>query len=142
MTFATKNPDETVRVIVVEDNEDDRELLLRQLRKSKTDENVKFIGDGKVALDYLLHRPPPAPFCELLAIFLDLDLPSLGGMEILRRLRRTARYKDLPVIVMTSSIDPRNFEECQRLKVSAFVSKPVTFESFSRAITALNPLAR
>ena len=131
---ANLNP---VRVLIVEDNVDDRELLLRQLRKSKTDGNVKFISDGKEALEYLSNLPPPTPFNDMIAIFLDLKLPSMSGLEILRRIKKIPRVKDIPVIVMTASIDPKDFEECQKHRVASFVAKPVTFESFSKAITGL-----
>ncbi len=88
-------------------------------------------------MDFLLNLPPALPFCELIAVFLDLKLPSMNGVEMLRRLRRIPRVQNISVIVMTSSLDPKDFEECQRLKVAAFIPKPVTFESFSKAITSL-----
>jgi two-component system response regulator len=137
MNAFNPTPAETVRVVVVEDNIDDQALLVRQLRKSEIEHHVKFITDGREALDYLSHMPPAAPFCDLIAIFLDLKLPGLGGLEILRRIKKLPRVKNIPVIVMTSSLDPKDFEECQRLKVASFVTKPVTFESFSKAITGL-----
>jgi len=130
-----------VRVVVVEDNEDDRELLVRQLRKSGIDEHVKFLSDGKVALEYLSDLPPSAPFCDLIAIFLDLKLPGMNGVELLRRIRKTPRVHNTPVVIMTSSLDPKDFEACQDLKVSAYIPKPVTFELFSTAITSLPHLA-
>ncbi len=129
-----------VRVVVVEDDEDDRLLLLRQLRKSRIDENVKFISDGKEALEFLSHLPPPRPFCELIAIFLDLKLPGMNGIQLLRRIRKTPLVQNTPVIIMTSSLDPKDFEACNALKVSAFIPKPVTFELFSQAITRLHNL--
>jgi two-component system response regulator len=137
MLLFEPKPPEIVRVLVVEDNADDRDLLIRQLRKTKTDNHVKFISDGKVAMDFLSNLPPPAPFCDLMAIFLDLKLPSISGLEILRRIKKLPRVKNIPVIIMTSSLDPKDFEECQRLKVASFVLKPITFESFSKAITGL-----
>ncbi len=126
-----------VRVVVVEDNEDDRDLLVRQLRKSGIDSHVKFFADGREALTFLLNLPPPQPFTDLIAIFLDLKLPGMSGVEVLREIRRLPRVAGVPVIIMTSSLDPRDFEACQELKVAAFVPKPITFESFSKAITGL-----
>jgi two-component system response regulator len=126
-----------VRVVVVEDNIDDRDLLIRQLRKSRIDEHVKFLTDGKEALDFLSHLPPAMPFMDLIAIFLDLKLPGLNGVELLRAIRSLPRVQNIPVIIMTSSLDPKDFEECQALKVAAFVPKPITFDSFSKAITGL-----
>jgi len=138
MTYTDSAP--IIRVLVVEDNEDDRALLLRQLRKSRIDSHVKFITDGKEALDFLLTLPPPRPFCDLITIFLDLKLPSMSGVEMLRRIRKIPRVQDIPVVVMTASLDPKDFEECQQLEVAAFIPKPVTFEAFSKAITSLTKL--
>jgi CheY-like chemotaxis protein len=126
-----------VRVVVVEDDEDDRLLLTRQLKKSQIDSHVKFFADGKEALAFLTTLPPALPFTDLIAIFLDLNLPGMGGVELLREIRRQPRVSHVPVIIMTGSLDPRDFEACQALKVAAFVPKPITFESFSKAITGL-----
>jgi two-component system response regulator len=136
------NSDASVRVLVIEDNADDRELLLRQLRKSGMDSHVKFISNGQEALDFLT-RPREIPLTEeLIAIFLDLKLPSLSGLELLRRVRRQDELQDIPVIVMTSSNDPNDLDECRRLKVTNYVSKPVTFTSFSKAVADVFHLPR
>jgi len=128
------SPDSLVRVLVVEDNADDRDLLLRQLRKSGMDSHVKFISNGQEALDFLIGPRISTLADELIAIFLDLKLPALSGLELLRRLRLRSEFQRLPVIVMTSSNDPKDLEECSRLKVTNYVSKPVTFTSFSKAV--------
>jgi two-component system, response regulator len=139
--FSESHREEVCRVVVVEDNEDDRDLLRRQLRKSKIDSHVKFLSDGKEALDFLADLPPPAPFCDLIAIFLDLKLPGMNGVDVLRQIRRMRRVRHTPVVIMTSSLDPRDFEACQNLGVSAYIPKPVTFDAFSKAITALPPMS-
>ncbi len=97
-------------------------------------DHVKFISDGREALDFLTGPSDSTLAGEIVAIFLDLKLPSLGGLDLLRSLRSTEAWQDIPVIVMTSSNDPRDIEECQRLKVTNYVSKPVTFTSFSKAV--------
>jgi two-component system response regulator len=135
-------PEASVRVLVVEDNADDRELLLRQLRKTGMDSHVKFISNGQEALDFLVSPRKVALANELIAIFLDLKLPALSGLELLRRLRVHDSLQDLPVIIMTSSNDPNDLEECRRLKVTNYVSKPVTFTSFSKAVADVFHLPR
>jgi CheY-like chemotaxis protein len=130
----SKIADSTVRVLVVEDNEDDRELLLRQLRKSGMDNHVKFISNGQEALDFLVGPRISSLASELIAVFLDLKLPAISGLELLRQLRLRDEFQNLPVIVMTSSNDPKDLEECNRLKVTNYVTKPVTFTSFSKAV--------
>ncbi len=122
-----------VKVLVIEDNADDRELLMRQLRKSGLGDHVKFISDGREAHDFLIGPDAPPPD-ELIIILLDLRLPSLSGLELLRRLRALPRFHSLPVTVMTSSNDPRDLEECRRLNVVNYLNKPVTFDSFSKAV--------
>src|ERR1700743_3592417 len=91
-----------VKVLVIEDNPDDRELLLRQLRKSGLGEHVKFISDGKEALDFLTGPTAPQPD-DLVGLLVDLRLPSLSGLEWLRQLRSRPRFQSVPVTVMTSS---------------------------------------
>jgi CheY-like chemotaxis protein len=127
-------PDEDVRILVVEDDPNARELLLLQLRAQGMDDRVKFISNGKEALDFLTgpHAKPAAT--KLVAIFLDLKLPALGGIELLRRLRQREEYATIPVIVMTASSDPSDLKECQRLQVAQYVSKPVSFTSFAKAV--------
>ena len=134
--------DRPVRVLVIEDNADDRELLMRQLKKSGMDGHVRFIDDGKAALDFLVTPPFPNVVESLIAIFLDLRLPSLGGLDLLRLLRANDRYRRLPVIVMTSSNNPKDIEECRKLNVTSYVPKPVSFTSFSKAVADVFHLPR
>jgi CheY-like chemotaxis protein len=130
----SNSPEGPVRVLVVEDDADDRELLMRQLRKSGMDSHVRFISNGQEALEFLTGSGRTKSIEELIAVFLDLKLPGLSGLELLRRVRVQEELRKLPVIVMTSSNDPNDLEECRRLKVTNYVSKPVTFTSFSKAV--------
>lgn len=123
-----------IRVLVIEDSAEDRVLLLRQLRQGGLDHHVKFFANGREAWEFLTGPDSEALAGELIAVFLDLKLPGMGGVELLRRLRKREEYSELSVIVMTSSTNPKDWEECQELKVTDYISKPVTFASFSKAV--------
>ena len=125
--------EEPIRVVVTEDNEDDRLLLLRQLKNANMAEMIKFIPDGLEALHYFQDNAP-ALSQSLMAIFLDLKLPSLNGIEVLRSIRAIPALNHIPVIVMTSSNDPNDIAACQALNVTKWVEKPITFDSFSKAV--------
>jgi len=122
-----------IRILVVEDNTSDQELLLRQMAKTQMAEKVLFVPDGLQALE-LIEKSRESSEPELIAIFLDLHLPGMSGIELLRRIRTVPGMEDFPVIVMTSSADPRDIEKCRRLKVSSYVEKPISYNSFSHVI--------
>jgi two-component system, response regulator len=120
------------RILIVEDNADDEFLLMRQLQKADLHTQVKVIADGGQALAYLTDE---GQACEnLIAIFLDLQLPTLPGLQLLKAIRALKRTMHLPVVVMTSSKDPKQIAECRALGISAFVDKPVTFSAFTNAL--------
>ena len=125
MTMTAPKP----RILIVEDDSNDRELLMRQIQKAGLDTQVKTVDDGQHALAFLLSNSE-----DLVAMFLDLHLPGLSGLEILEEVRTHASLKALPVVVMTSSNHPDDLEKCRRLGVASYVQKPVTFASFSKAI--------
>ena len=129
---------EPSRILIIEDNPDDTFFLTRQLNRAKLDDHVTVISDGQEALDFLLKNSEEDGL-NFVAIFLDLRLPSLDGLPLLRKVRDVPRLKDLPVIVMTSSNEERDIEECQRLKVKAYVTKPVRLSDFIKAVTHVLP---
>jgi CheY-like chemotaxis protein len=120
------------RILIVEDNPDDGELLMRQLRKARMGEQVKVIRDGSLAMQFLTDGQSEAE--HLVAMFLDLQLPSMNGLALLEKLRGHEHGRNLPVIVMTSSNSPSDLEKCRALGVSSYVQKPVTFTAFTKAI--------
>lgn len=121
-----------IRILIVEDNPDDEALLLRQLKKAQLDGQIRIIADGNRALNYLSDAKYR---CEdLVAVFLDLHLPEVGGLKLLEAIRGADRLKHLPVIVMTSSNDQEELDKCRSLGVVSYVSKPVSFSSFVKAV--------
>ncbi len=92
------------------------------------------IGNGQDALDFLQHSSAPP-----LAIFLDLRLPGLSGIEVLEQIRANERIRAVPVIIMTGSVDPKDVEECSRLGVTAYLPKPVGLSTFIKTVAHLFP---
>lgn len=120
-------------ILLVEDNTDDRELTIRELRKYRVANDIVAVEDGVEALDRLFGaRVPPDAIPEL--VILDLSLPKLSGREVLQRLRADARTRAIPVIVLTTSRDDQDIVDSLQLGVNAYVRKPVNFNEFTDAI--------
>jgi two-component system response regulator len=117
-----------MRILIIEDDPDDSALLLRMLVTAKLDRHVSLITDGAEAWNFL--SDPTNAIESLVAIFLDLNLPSMGGLDLIGNMLGNPRTANVPVIVMTSSNSPSDLEECQRLGVSGYVRKPITREKF------------
>jgi CheY-like chemotaxis protein len=126
----------STRILVVEDDANDSFMLIRQLEKAEIDDNATVVVDGEKALQHLT-TAPRLP----LAVFLDLRLPGLSGIEVLEKIRDDARCKELPVIIMTGSTDPDDVRKCEKLGVTAFLEKPVALTSFIKTVAHLFPKA-
>jgi len=129
-----------VDVLLVEDNPRDAEMTLRTLRKRNVANNVVHVKDGQEALDWLLGTAPHAsrdaqPHPKV--VLLDLKLPKVDGLEVLRAIRADERTRFLPVVVMTSSHEQRDVIESYKLGVNSYVVKPMDFEGFSAAVAEL-----
>ena len=123
---------EEIDILLVEDNPNDAELTLRALRKTDIGARLAIARDGAEALEYLLSdRKLPK------VVFLDLKLPKIDGMEVLRRTRADERARSIPVVVLTSSQEERDITECYRLGVNSYVVKPVEFDKFYKAVGEL-----
>jgi CheY-like chemotaxis protein len=120
---------EALDILLVEDNPNDAELTQRALKKVNLATQLAIVRDGAEALEYLLgDRPKPK------VIFLDLKLPKIDGIEVLRRLRADARTRAVPVVVLTSSQEEKDISECYKLGVNSYVVKPVEFDKFYKAV--------
>ena len=126
-----------VEILLVEDNPQDLELTQRALRKANLTDCVHIARDGAEALEFL--------FCEGAygtrniengpkVILLDLKLPKLGGLQVLKRVKSDPRTKAIPVVVLTSSKEPKDLVESYRLGVNSYIVKPVNFEQFAAAV--------
>ena len=131
----TNNPNP---ILLVEDNPDDEALTLRAFKKSDISNEIVAARDGAEALTYLfpadgdgLDTPPPA------LILLDLNLPKVGGLKILRRMHADPRTQLIPVVVLTSSKLEEDILDSYRNGANAYVRKPVKFSDFTQAVNAL-----
>jgi CheY-like chemotaxis protein len=130
---------EVRRILLVEDNPNDAELTLGELGKHVHPDLIDLVKDGEEALDYLHRRGRHAGRGDgnPLVVLLDLKLPKVSGLEVLRELKSDPVLRTTPVVVLTSSREERDVVETYELGVNAYVVKPVGFPEFARAIRGL-----
>ena len=130
----------SLEILLVEDSANDAELTIRALKSHNLANKLIHVQNGQEALDFLLgtgasagrdvnHMPK--------VVLLDLKLPKVDGIEVLRRLRAEESTKLLPVVVLTSSREDRDVLEAYQLGVNSYIVKPVDFENFSEAVSSL-----
>ncbi len=127
-------------ILLVEDNPDDVTLTLRALQKSRVPNNVIVARDGIEALDYLFGQGPFAGRdTDVMpqVILLDLKMPKIDGIEVLRRIRSDDRTKLLPVVILTTSNEEKDRINGYRLGANSYIRKPVDFNQFAEAIQQL-----
>ena len=127
-------------ILLVEDNADDEALTLRALKKNNIKNEVTVAHDGTEALDYLFGTGAHAnrdPSVLPQIVLLDLNLPKVDGLEVLRRIRGDARTKRLPVVILTSSKEERDLLEGYDLGANSYIRKPVDFTAFMEAVRQL-----
>lgn len=127
-------------ILLVEDNPDDELLAIRALKKNNILNEVVIARDGAEALDYLFGTGTyEGRDINIMpqVILLDLKLPKIDGLEVLRRLRGNERTKLLPVVVLTSSREERDLSESYRIGANSYIRKPVDFTQFTEAIKQL-----
>ncbi len=120
-----------VHIVLIEDNPADAELTIRALRKYNVANRITLLRDGAEALEYFFpasQESTPTPRPKL--VLLDLKLPKVDGMEVLRRLKADRRTRAVPVVVLTTSREERDLVESYDLGVNSYLVKPVDFEQF------------
>ena len=127
-----------VEILLIEDNPSDIKLTLKALQKHSLANKVTVLKDGAAALDFLFAQGiySDRNFKEVpKVIFLDLKLPLVDGIEVLRKIKSEENTKKIPVVVLTSSKESRDIEECYKLGVNSYVVKPLDFEKFLEAVS-------
>lgn len=142
-TTAVKPLWDFVDVLLVEDNSDDVALALKAFQKARFANRINVVSDGAAALDYLFRRvEEPAPGIRgngrlPHVILLDLGLPEITGIEVLRRLKADPRTRGIPVVVLTASQKDQDFAVCEQLGARAYIVKPMDFAALSRTTPLL-----
>jgi two-component system response regulator len=131
---------EQVEILLAEDNPEDAEMTIRALRRNNLANQLHWVKDGAEALDYLFgtgeyagrdtSRPPRL-------VLLDIKMPKVDGIEVLRRLKQDDATRRIPVVVMTSSNEERDVFESYRLGVNSYIVKPVQFDAFMETVAKI-----
>lgn len=127
------------RILLVEDNMNDVELTLAALEEHRLSSQVEVVRDGVEAIDYLYKRGAYSDSLHSLptVMLLDLKMPKMDGLEVLRRVKSDQRLKNIPVVMLTSSREEQDVAESYSLGVNAYVVKPVAFSDFVAVVKQL-----
>jgi CheY-like chemotaxis protein len=127
------------RILLVDDSPRDTEMTLDALQQYHLANEVTTLRDGAEALDYMYRRGEYATRgpAEPAVILLDLKMPRVDGIEVLRQLKADPKFKIIPIVVMTSSREDQDLHKCYELGVNAYVVKPLDFHEFIEAIRTL-----
>ena len=134
------NDSSMVEILIVEDTPQDLDLALRALRKAKVTNRIHIARDGEEAIQFIFCE---GPYSERKlengpnVILLDLKLPKIDGLEVLKRIKSDPRTRAIPVVVLTSSKEQKDVVESYNLGVNSYIVKPVNFEQFSEAVQKL-----
>ncbi len=133
-------PGDKAEIIIIEDNPNDAELITRVFKKRCLADKFIILKDGAEALDFLLTQEgltnTAADFTPKV-ILLDLKLPKVDGIEVLRRIKSDERTKSIPVVVLTSSMERRDLKDAYNLGANSYVAKPIKFDEFTKAVSEL-----
>lgn len=131
---------DSIEILLVEDNPNDEELTLYALKRNNISNHIRVVRDGAEALEYLfctgpyahreINNPPKV-------VLLDLKLPKVDGLEVLKKIKADERTRTIPVVMLTSSREERDIIESYQLGVNSYIVKPVDFEQFTEVVRQL-----
>lgn len=127
----------TLRVLMVEDNPGDADLVKETLEDSRLHLDIDVVVDGAQALSYLFKQPPYGDAETPDLILLDLNLPKMGGREVLERIKQDSALREIPVVVLTSSDAEHDIVKSYQLGANCYVTKPVGLQAFQSIVRTL-----
>ncbi len=130
---------QSMEIILVEDNKSDADLIMRALKKNNVTNKIVHLQDGQEALDFFEASYSAANGMEAIPriILLDLKMPKVNGIQVLAQLKSNEQTKNIPIIMLTSSKEESDLDECYKLGVNSYVVKPLTFEDFVKTVSQL-----
>lgn len=128
---------QSVDILLVEDNPDHVELILRTLRENNVVNQVHVVTNGEEALDFLYQRGKYADAPRPVLILLDIKLPRVDGIEVLRRIKADPELRSIPVVMLTTSAGEQEIVESYSCGANSYIVKPLDFDQFVKAIKAL-----
>jgi len=129
-----------IEILLIEDNMNDAELTIRALKKNNLANKLVHLKDGAEAIDFIFAKGNySSRKVENIpkVILLDLKMPKVNGIEVLKKIKADERTKKIPVVILTSSKEDPDIQECYRLGVNSYVVKPVQFEQFVKSVSEL-----
>jgi len=129
-----------VQILLVEDNSSDAEMTIRALKKNNLANQLIHVKDGAEALDFIFSEGKfegNGGIQKPKVILLDLKMPKVNGIEVLRRIKSDERTQKIPVVVLTSSKEDPDIQTCYKLGINSYVVKPVEFDAFYKAVSDL-----
>jgi two-component system, response regulator len=131
----------TIEILLVEDNLNDAELTIRELKKHNLANRLLHVKDGEEALDFIFGTGKYAGLRDLSfppkVVLLDIQMPKVNGIEILQKIKSNEQTKSTPVVMLTSSKEDPDIQKCYKLGANSYIVKPVDFEGFAAAIKNL-----
>ncbi len=128
-----------VIILIADDDPGHSRLIEKHLRRAGLNNVIRHFGDGQAVLDYIFGGVGTPPFDRRRShlLLLDIRMPKIDGVEVLRRVKEHPAYRKMPVCMLTTTDDPREVERCHALGCNSYIVKPVDYEKFADAITQL-----